>query len=68
MRPVTDDTRRQLAASDDTESAAERRLAMVCDTPRHARLGLHNHRAPIRFLSPLPSQSLDLWWLRLHWV
>jgi hypothetical protein len=28
--------------------------AMACDTTRHAGWGLHNRRAPVRFLSHLP--------------
>ena len=39
---MTADTRRQLAASDDSESGAERHVAMVSDITRHAGLGLQN--------------------------
>src|SRR5689334_12967793 len=52
--PVTADTWRHLAASDDRESGAERHLAMASDTTRHAGPGLHNRRVPVRFLSHLP--------------
>jgi len=30
-------------------------MAMVSDTTRHARLGLHYRRVPVRFLSHLPA-------------
>jgi hypothetical protein len=52
--PVTADTRRQSAAEDDSESGAERPVAMVCDTTRHVGLGLQNRRLQVRFLSHLP--------------
>jgi hypothetical protein len=52
--PVTDDTRRHAAASDDRASGADRHVAMAPDTPRHVGLGLHNRRLQVRFLSHLP--------------
>jgi hypothetical protein len=52
--PVTGDTRRHSAAADDSERGAERHSAMASVTLRHARWGLHNRRAPVRFLSHLP--------------
>jgi hypothetical protein len=58
--PVTADTRRKSAASDDSESGAERPVAMACDTTRHAGLGLQHRRVQIRFLSHLPSRTLNL--------
>ena len=51
---MTADTRRHSATSDDSESGAERHLAIVSDTTRHAGLGLHNRRLQVRFLSHLP--------------
>jgi hypothetical protein len=53
--PVTADTWRQSAASDDSERGAERHLAMASDTTRHAGLGLQNGRVQVRFLSHLPA-------------
>ena len=52
--PVTDDTRRHSATFDDTESGAERSVATLPDTARHAGLGLQNRRLQVRFLSHLP--------------
>jgi hypothetical protein len=51
--PVTADTWRHSATQDDSERGADRHLAMACDTTRHAGWGLHNRRAPVRFLSHL---------------
>ena len=58
MCPVTADTRRHVAASDDSESGAEWPRALASDITRHVGLGLQNCRVPVRFLSHLPAQSL----------
>jgi hypothetical protein len=34
-----------------------RHMAMVCDTPRHAGLGLHNRMLQVRFLSHLHEKA-----------
>jgi hypothetical protein len=47
--------RRHTATFGDRDNGAERHLAMVCDTPRHAGLGLQNRRLQVRFLSHLPA-------------
>jgi hypothetical protein len=62
--PVTADTRRHAATSDDRESGAERHVAMVPDITRHAGLGLQNRRLQVRFLSHLPLLVLET--KRLH--
>jgi hypothetical protein len=60
------DTRRHTATFGDRESGAERHLATPPDITRHAGLGLHNRRLPVRFLSHLPRKPefmgfADLW-------
>jgi hypothetical protein len=52
--PVTADTRRHTATSDDIESGAYLHVETFPDTTRHAGLGLHNRRVQGRFLSRLP--------------
>ena len=52
--PLTGDTWRHLATSDDTDNGADWHVAMVYDTPRHAGLALQNRRLQVRFLSHLP--------------
>jgi hypothetical protein len=51
---MTADTQRHMATFGDSESWAERRPATSPDTIRHAGLGLHSRRAPVRFLFHLP--------------
>ena len=57
---VTADTRRYSAAYDESESGADRHIAVLFDTPRYSRLGLQNRRAPMRFLSHLPLSDLQV--------
>ena len=53
--PVTADTRRQSAASDDRGNGADRHMAMASDPTRNAGLGLQNRTLQVRFLSHLPT-------------
>jgi hypothetical protein len=52
--PVTADTWRQSAASDDRERGADLHVAMASDITRHAGLGLQNRALQVRFVSHLP--------------
>jgi len=51
--PLTGDTWRHLATSDDTDNGADWHVAMVCDTTRHVGLGLQNRRLSVRVTSHL---------------
>jgi len=64
---VTGDTWRQSAACDDSESGAERYLAMASNITRHAGLGLHNRRVQVRFLSHLPLGNSEFMGLERRW-
>src|SRR5215467_4249657 len=65
--PVTDDTWRHLATSDDTDNGADWHVAMACDTARHAGLGLQNRTLQVRFLSHLPLGNPEVIWVAATW-